>query len=175
MKNNNNIDNNSTNIKQFIINKNIYIQQIIEDTITSIKSHKRTNLFSENDINLSHSILLELYEKTNNLNNKINDTDNNSESDNLLNELQTIIDKLSLVICGFGTKKIEDMLFVCFGSEFKNISFDNIILNDKLKLLSNYLHPVNYKLISWKKKQNKNNNNNNNNIYCLNKITKETY
>ena len=114
----NNIDNNSTNIKQFIEDKNVYIQHIIEDTITSIKSNRRINLFSENDINLSLSIF-DLYEKTNNLNNKINNTNDNLESDNLLNELQTIIDKLSLVICGFGTKNIEDMLFVCFGSNLK--------------------------------------------------------
>ena len=167
----NNTDNNSTNIRQFIVDKNVYIQHIIEDTMISIKSNRRINLFSENDINLSLSILLDLYEKTNNLNNKINNTDENLESDNLLNELQTIIDKLSLVICGFGTKNIEDMLFVCFGSEFKNMSFDDIILNDKLKLLSNYLHPVSYKLMPWKKKHN---NNKNSNIYCLNKITEET-
>ena len=167
------IDKNTTNIKQFISDKNIYIQSIIENTISSIKLHKRNNLFSENDINLSLSILLELYEKINQLNIKIKNYNDNSESDFLLNELQKIIDKLSLVICGFGTKKIEDMLFVCFGSEFKNLSFENVILNDKLKLISNYLHPISYKLIPWKSKKDKNKENTIH-IYCCNKITEDS-
>ena len=116
------LDNNSTNIRQFITEKNIYIQEIIENTISSIQIYKRINLFSENDINLSLSILLDLYEKINNLNIQMNNNNENINTDNLLNDLQKIIDKLSLVICGFGTKKVEDMLFVCFGSEFKNLS-----------------------------------------------------
>ena len=167
------IDKNTTNIKEFISDKIRYIQTVIENTISSIQNHKKNNLFSENDINLSLSILLELYEKINKLNIIIKDSNDNSESDNLLNELQKIIDKLSLVICGFGTKNIEDMLFVCFGSEFKNISFDNIILNDKLKLISNYMHPISYKLVPWKKKKDTDKKNTSDN-YCCNKITEES-
>jgi ATP-dependent Lon protease len=165
------IENNSANIRQFITEKNIYIQEIIENTISSIQIYKRINLFSENDINLSLSILLDLYEKINNLNTQMNNNNENINTDNLLNDLQKIIDKLSLVICGFGTKKVEDMLFVCFGSEFKNLSFDNPILNDKLKLITKYLHPINYKLIPWKNSKNKIKNSTN---YCCSKITEDT-
>lgn len=162
----NNIDKNNSNIQEFIREKNIYIQEIIENTIVSIQQHKKNNLFSENDVNLSVSILLELYEKIN----SINIINNNlSEDSNItLSLLQKIIDKLSLVICGFGTKKLEDLLFVCFGSEFKNIKFEDEILNDKLKILSNHIHPISYKLIPWKNKK-KNNNEN----YCCDKITDE--
>ena len=166
----NTIDKNSTNIKQFIIDKNIYIQEIIENTISSIQTYKRINLFSENDINLSLSILLDLYEKINKLNNQMNNSKENINTDNSLNELQKIIDKLSLVICGFGTKKIEDMLFVCFGSDFKNLSFDNPILSGKLKLITKYLHPISYKLIPWKNSKNKITNPTN---YCCSKITED--
>ena len=162
----NNIDKNNSNVQEFIRDKNIYIQEIIENTIVSIQQHKKNNLFSENDVNLSVSILLELYEKIN----SINIINNNlSEDSNItLSLLQKIIDKLSLVICGFGTKKLEDLLFVCFGSEFKNIKFEDEILNDKLKILSNHIHPISYKLIPWKNKK-KNNNEN----YCCDKITDE--
>tara|TARA_B100000424_G_scaffold271746_1_gene276539 strand:- start:12243 stop:15413 length:3171 start_codon:yes stop_codon:yes gene_type:complete len=163
----NNIDKNNSNIQEFIREKNIYIQEIIENTIISIQQHKKNNLFSENDVNLSISILLELYEKIN----SIDIINNNLELDanDTLNLLQKIIDKLSLVICGFGTKEIKDMLFVCFGSEFKNLNFNDEILNDKLKLISKYLHPISYKLISWKK----NKNDNNNISYCSDKITED--
>ena len=110
--------------------------------------------------------MLELYEKINSI-----DTINKDlkiDANETLNLLQKIIDKLSLVICGFGTKNLKDMLFVCFGSEFKNLSFDDEILNDKLKLISKYVHPISYKLISWKKNKNKDNF-----CYCCDKITDE--
>ena len=41
---NNNIDKNSSNIQEFIREKNIYIQEIIENTIVSIQQHKKNNL-----------------------------------------------------------------------------------------------------------------------------------
>ena len=147
----NNIDKNNSNVQEFIRDKNIYIQEIIENTIVSIQQHKKNNLFSENDVNLSVSILLELYEKINSIN--IINNNLNEDSNITLSLLQKIIDKLSLVICGFGTKKLEDLLFVCFGSEFKNMKFEDKILNDKLKLLSNHIHPISYKLIPWKNKK----------------------
>ncbi len=163
----NSIDKNNANIQEFIREKNVYIQEIIENTIVSIQQHKKNNLFSENDVNLSVSILLELYEKINNIN--IINKELNIDANDTLNLLQRIIDKLSLVICGFGTKNIKDMLFVCFGSEFKNLKFDDEILNDKLKLIFKYVHPISYKLISWKK----NKNDINDTSYCSDKITDE--
>ncbi len=162
----NNIDKNNSNVQEFIRDKNIYIQEIIENTIVSIQQHKKNNLFSENDVNLSVSILLELYEKINSIN--IINNNLNEDSNITLSLLQKIIDKLSLVICGFGTKKLEDLLFVCFGSEFKNMKFKDKILNDKLKLLSNHIHPISYKLIPWKNKKKSIDNN-----YCCDKITDE--
>ena len=87
----NSIDKNNSNIQEFIREKNIYIQEIIENTIISIQQHKKNNLFSENDVNLSISILLELYEKIN----SIDIINNNLELDanDTLNLLQKIIDK----------------------------------------------------------------------------------
>ena len=165
----NSIDKNNSNIQEFIDEKNLYIQEIIENTIISIQQHKKNNLFSENDVNLSVSILLELYEKVNSIN--IINKDSNIDANETLNLLQKIIDKLSLVICGFGTKNLKDMLFVCFGSEFKNLTFEDEILNDKLKLISKYLHPISYKLISWKK----NKNDITESSYCSDKITEEMF
>ena len=54
-----------TNLKEFIKDKNLYIQEIIRKTIISIKRNKIYEIFSNNDITLSINILNELYEKTN--------------------------------------------------------------------------------------------------------------
>jgi len=54
-----------TNLKEFIKEKNSYIQEIIRKTIISIKRNKMYEIFSNNDITLSLNILNDLYEKTN--------------------------------------------------------------------------------------------------------------
>ena len=53
-----------TNMIKFMNDKIKYIQTIIQNTILSINNHKKNNLFSENDINLSVSLLIDEYTKT---------------------------------------------------------------------------------------------------------------
>lgn len=144
-------ENNSA--KHFIQKKTIYIQEIIQNTIISIKNNKKSNLFSENDITLSTSILIDLYTKTSQLQEDMIEKQNKSE-EILINELQKIIDKLSLVICGFGTKYIDDLLYVTFGSEFKNLDLKNEYINAKYKLIKQYGSPIGYKIITNKTKKN---------------------
>jgi ATP-dependent Lon protease len=130
-----------SDLHEFIKDKNSQIQAIIRSTIVSIKRHKNNEIFSDNDVVLSINILNELYEKTKDLN---HDADKNIE------KLQKIIDKLSMVICGFGTETIDDLLFISFGSEFLNIKTDNDIIKDKYALIRKYVHPIGYKIVHWK-------------------------
>ena len=154
----------SSNLAEFIYTKCLYMQQIIQKTIISIKEKNKANLFSENDVNLSTSILIDLYSKLIQIQTS---TDADSHLlDGLLNNLQQIIDKLSLVICGFGTKELDDLLFVSFGSDFKNMKFEDKILNDKYIILKHLLTPTGYKIMNWKGKQNIQISNNS---YCLDK------
>ena len=143
----NNSESNST--KDFVKNKIIYIYQIIQNTIISIRQNKNNNLFSENDISLSISILVDLFEKIVELDEELK---NQPEGNQLISKLQKIIDKLSLVICGFGTKNIEDLLYVTLGSQFKNFTFKNSIIRSKYQLIKNYICPIGYKIIAKKKK-----------------------
>jgi ATP-dependent Lon protease len=154
-------------LKIFIEEKVTYIQEIIRNTIISIKKNKKNEIFSNNDANLSISVLTELYERTNEITNKNNTSSLLKEFDGLIDALQTIIDKLSMIICGFGTLFIEDLLFISFGSEFKNIKTDDSILNSKFELIKKYIQPIGYKIVHWKtdKKYIQNNNES-----CNNKI-----
>ena len=140
-----------TNITEFIIEKNLYIQEIIRKTIISIKRNKLYEIFSNNDITLSINVLSELYEKTKEIDTKI--AENSTETEKIIEQMQKIIDKLSMIICGFGTLCIDDLLFISFGSLFKNIKNNNEIINDKYNLIKKYIYPIGYKIIHWKDKK----------------------
>ena len=110
------------------------IQDIIRNTILSISRNKSDEIFSNNDSILSISILTELYGKTTNLHTELINS-KNKKTDDIIVSLQKIIDKLSMVICGFGTNYIEDLLFISFGTEFKNTQAPNPVLQSKYDLI----------------------------------------
>ena len=137
-------------VVNFITSKILYIREIIQNTILSIKKYRIYHIFSENDSKLSITILTELYEKNKNLYNTITEDIVNYSTEEMIDNLQQIIDKLSVIICGFGTLHITDLLFVSFGTEFKNMKQKNDIIQSKYDLLTKYVEPIGYKLIHWK-------------------------
>jgi ATP-dependent Lon protease len=141
---------NINDVKEFIKDKNKYIQEIIRSTILSIKKHKYHDIFSNNDASLSITVLNDLYEKTNEIVLKLDDATCNNEK--IIELLQKIIDKLSMIICGFGTEKIDDLLFISFGSQFTYIKIENEFIKEKYELIRKYIHPIGYKIIHWKNK-----------------------
>lgn len=155
--------NNNIELDKFINEKIAYLQEIIRNTIISIKSNKN-KIFSNSDIILSISILNELYEKTIEIKNIQNIK---NEQIKAIEELQKITDKILMIICGFGTKNIEDLLYISFGFEFNNNKSDNKILNEKYELIKKHVQPIGCKIINWKPHKihiNKIDN------YCSNKI-----
>jgi len=161
---NNKSINNELELHNFIEEKTKYIQEIIRNTIISIKKNTYYEIFSNNDINLSISVLNEIYAKSKDIMKSIN-----KDSDKTIDSLQKIIDKLSMLICGFGTKKIEDLLFISFGSEFKNIKITDPKIQSKFELICEYVQPTGYKVINWKQLKI----NSQNDEICCNKITDE--
>ena len=146
-------ENNDINdLKDFIKEKNKYIQEIIRNTIISIKKYKNLEIFSNNDSSLAINVLNDLYKKTNEILLKIDEL--NSNNDTIIELLQKIIDKLSMIICGFGTENIDDLLFISFGSQFININIENEFIKDKYDLIKKHIHPIGYKIIHWKNKIN---------------------
>ena len=164
-----NIQKESTNIKHILITKIEYIQEIIRNTILSIKRNKTEEIFSNNDSVLSTSILVELYEKTDTLHQMLTPT-TSCNTDEVIEKLQQIINKLSVLICGFGTTYIEDLLFISFGSDFKNTQTSNHILECKYNLIKKYIRPLGYKIIHWNKNKTTYTHKN---ILCENKITED--
>ena len=152
-----------------IIDRTIQVQEIIRNTIISIKKHTRNEIFSKNDSNLSLTVLNDLYEKTTEVIQK-KDAMTNNDISQKKEALQKIIDKLSTIICGFGTQNIEDLINIVYGKEFKATSKNgNPIIQEKGKLILKYVQPIGYKIINWKQI----NSSDNNEILCINKLTED--
>lgn len=151
-----------------------YIQDIIRNTILSLHNNKKNEIFSNSEINICINSLQELYKKTQNIiiKNKVNLNLNIKNVDSVVETLQSIIDKLSLIISGFGTQNLEDLLFICFGSEFKSIKTGDKIIENKYEIIKTYCHPISYKIINWKGQKHYNKEYILNN-YCENKITED--
>ena len=158
---------NKSEITKFIKEKTKYIQEIIRNTIISIKKNAHNEIFSNTDANLSITLLNDIYAKSKEIVNIINNKNSIIDSDKLIDSLQKIIDKLSMLICGFGTKKIEDLLFICFGSEFLNMKVSDTKMKSKYDLICEYIQPTGYKVINWKQLKI----NNHHEQLCCNKIT----
>jgi len=155
-----------------LANKITYIQDIISDTIRSIKHNKKERIFSDNEVTLSVNVLTELFIKTKIIYEKIIVSDKQIELDNHILECQTVINKLSTMICGFGTKSIDDLLFISFGTDFKNMHIQNPLLQCKYNLIKKYIQPIGYKVLHWKPTHISPNNQNE---ICANKIIDEDF
>jgi ATP-dependent Lon protease len=141
---------------KFIDDKIQYLQEIIRNTILSIKKNKEYEIFSNNDANLSISVLTDLYEKTTAISTQLSTHNNSKINDKIIDALQKVIDKLSMIICGFGTKHIEDLLFISFGSEFKNMKVDNQVIKEKYEIIKKHVQPIGYKIVHWKPQKSEN-------------------
>jgi ATP-dependent Lon protease len=155
-------NNNSIEIKKIVKNKISYIQEIIINTILSIQIYKKNEIFSNSDIIVCINSLNELYEITE----LILLSDNNI--DKIIDSLQETIDKLSIIIGNFGTKKFEDLLYITFGSEFLN--FDKgAILNSKFELIKKYVYPIGFKILSSRQNRKKDDTIQ----FCISKISED--
>ena len=162
-------------IQRLITEKVSYIQEIIRNTILSINYYKKCEIFSNSDVVICINTLVELYEKTTQMllklvyipnTNILENTQTYSpltdaapaiittqkfdEINTIIDELQQIIDKISIVICGFGTKQMADLLYISFGSEFRDQISNNDIQKSKLDLILKHIMPTGYKTIHWK-------------------------
>jgi len=183
-------------INRLIEDKIKTVQHIIKNTIISINQYKKYEIFSNSDVVICITTLVELYDKTRAILNKVVHIPNVSiheltrahsgastsststasldEINAIIDELQQIIDKISIVICGFGTLNMSDLFFISFGSEFNEKFIENIIWRSKLELILQHVCPIGYKTIHWKQSKTKPKENcDTNEPVCVNKQTEE--
>lgn len=165
-------------IKQLIHDKLQRIQSIIKHTLPQFNYYRKLEIISNSDVVLCSSTLSECYEKCETM---IHDLlletkyDSIDKINDAINELQTIIDKLSIIMCGYGTKRIEDILFISFGTEINNIETETAVWKDKYTLICENVKPIGYKTIHWKNTKQKPKETHDSSMHiCSNKLSEET-
>ena len=137
-----------------------FYEKIINKTQVSVENYKTNDIINASDFNICIQNLETIYEELKAI--KICINIDKTVSDQSVNNLQKINDDLSVVFKTFGTKKIFDLLTICFGTNYiNNLYNDNdAITTAHINLIKKYAHPVSYKVIPWKNEPKKTNTSN---------------
>ena len=151
-------DNNPVFVRKFILSKIFRYQDILNKTYLSLQKQKDLKIIQQSDVN-------SCIEELNTINNSIKDLLEEANSstiinDELLAKLQEINNSLSIILKQYGSKEIDDILFVSFGEDYLNNLLkeneDNSEFIEKYMIIQKYITPIKYKIISWSM-QNRNN------------------
>ena len=125
-------------------------QNIIQETILSVQKYKALEIVDVAGLNICTQNLEESFLETKNILILISKK-KKIGNDDIINRLQKINNDLSSNMRAYGTKKIENLILIVFGSEFikKTINVNNKDLYDIIK---KYTHPISYKILEWKEK-----------------------
>lgn len=147
----------STNLLTIIEKKIIYLQNIVTKTILAIQKYKSLDIIGSNEYNISMGGLENIFTSLHDMLFPIQNNQN-FDSEQHINKLQDITVELSGLFKTYGTEHIDDLITICFGSDFiKNVLKKKDII-DKYLLMKKYVHPIGYKSIPWKEGQEKNKN-----------------
>ena len=154
------------------INERIDIlKNIVINTIISLNDYKKKDILLFNDTVTNTKTLKNIFLNLDKLKSKIldkiltNDNENdislcqkndNEFIENIIDNLQNITTELSNLFRLIGTKNINDLFFICFGSNFiKSLLLQkSYLINSKYYIISQFLHPIDYKIIKWKSNHN---------------------
>ena len=130
--------------------KLLFFQDVIQKTILHVQKNKILDIIGVSEVNSCINTLFELSKKIKD----INDVSIKSNTDNIINILQTVNIELSSLFKIFGTDSFEDLLWICFGNNSVNTYAITDIDKHKFELLKKYFHPTSYKLLCTKKSEN---------------------
>ena len=137
------LDNDQTRISDLIKDRIYRAREIITDTIISIQLYRKYNIFSNSEVNICITSLRDLHSKTTETFGKIA----TEPVETTIDSLQVIIDKLSAIMSTFGTKSVDDLIYMTFGSGFLEYSGSPEMMA-KFKLIRKYVHPIGFKVLA---------------------------
>ena len=138
----------SSDIIVLIAKKMVFFQDIIQKTILHVQNNKLLDILGVSEVNMCITTLVDLGKKIKDIS-EVPITVSNT--DNIINVLQTINNELSSLFKIFGTESFEDLLWICFGNNsVKTYAISDMDMN-KFELLKKYFHPTSYKLLGSKR------------------------
>lgn len=168
-------------IAKLIKVKMLRIQDIIQKTLQTLNSYRILRIISNSDLIVCTSTLIECFEKSTYISSQIeNSTTYTVDKMNaFIDQLQHIVDKMSIIMCGYGASSVEDIFFISFGSDLESTTYQNesTLWKDKRSLILKYIKPIGYKTFHWKQSKTKPKNTSDVNIQtspiCINKTVEE--
>ena len=140
------ISGNNNDFYEIIIQKVIFYEDVIKKTFISLMEYKKMNIIGSNEINYSINELNVIMDELRLV--ECNIKDKTMEIDDLINDLQLLNNKLSKILKMYGTDNLEQLIFVCFGNDYFEKNIVNEIDKSKYEILTNYAHPLSYKVVN---------------------------
>ena len=129
--------------------KIVDLQDIIKRTILSSQRYKVLDIFGANELNVCVNSLEAMFSTLKELLIPI-DEGVKIDEDEMIRVLQDITNDLSSLFRTFGTHSVEDLIMVCFGSDFAQKNFTKSSVASKYDVMRRYVHPISYKVMNWK-------------------------
>ena len=132
----------TTDVLPLVEKKIDFFKDVIQKTIIHVQKNKFLDILGISDVNTCIERLGDLSKKIQEV------SENKTNTDVLINNLQQINNELSSLLKSYGTDSLDDLLLICFGNNSKIMSEDTQY--DKFELLKKYFHPTSYKVINKK-------------------------
>lgn len=134
---------NDTTPKQKVINMLHNMQDIVQKTLISAQNYKDLNILTANDLNYVQESLRRIYNEICLLDVQVKIKIDEA----LMTKIQTLTLDISNIIRNYGTKTIEDLLYICLGADYieTHIAGLDSLTIDKFNLIKKYSRPIGYK------------------------------
>jgi len=131
-----------------ICNREVHkFENIILETLKHANRMKENKIFSGTELNQCITCLERISNSLFKFKNKFSRVMPESQ---LVSELQAINNDVAGVFRSYGTNKLSDLLTVCLGSSFLSKLESDEESKYKWKQMVNFVHPISYKVLSWK-------------------------
>ena len=177
-------------IAKLIKTKMLKIQEIIQRILKTLNSYKGLEIISNSDLIVCTSTLIECFNKSAFIISQLDLQKNKQQEqpytvdkiNDYIDQLQQIVDKMSIIMCGYGAYSLDDIFFISFGSNLENANTttEHNLLKEKRNLILNHVRPIGYKTFHWKQSRTKPKNTSDSGFtidcssnICVNKIVEE--
>jgi len=145
-----------------------YFIKIIQNTILNIQKYKTLGIISSNNVYNSINNLTKIYDELNTMKDCIEKSNENM----IYTKLQSIREKLVQIFKYNGTKSIEDILNLYYGSDYIKKHCLNKENKNKYNIMNQFCHPICFINLTWKD-HNKPTDNSNKKSIAKNKIVED--
>ena len=139
----------NSNISDNVMKRVEVLRSIVQKTIISAGHYKSMDVLGTNELKSCLDSLHRIFVSLDRLSTSL---EGKNKIDGILDDLQKITNDMSGIFKSYGTRSLEDLLMICFSSDyFKELmEKQDIYEKDKMLLLSKYVHPISYRIIPWK-------------------------